>query len=520
MILTIDLGTSGPKVSVFDKQGQLIDAAFFEVPLIFTEDGGIEQNPADWISAIERAYAVIRGRGLFKPEQIQAISVTSQWSGTVSADENGHPLMNAIIWMDARGVKQAQKLVGGAIRVEGYYAVGKLLKWLRITGGAPSKGGKDSIAHILFIKEERPEIYRRTAKFLEPKDWLNCWLSGQMVSSYDAITLYWITDNRDINNVKYDAELLAWTGIDRKKLPDLVPTNSILGTVKDELKQRWGLSDNVLLISGSPDTHSAAVGSGAVRDYDTHLYIGTSSWMICHLPVKKTDIFHNMGSIPGGIPGKYILVNEQETTGACLNFARNNIFYAEDALREQGAPKDFYHKIDDIAATVHAGSDGLMFLPWLNGERSPFDEHLARGGFYNMSLKHTRSHMLRAILEGVAMNNRWLRVYFEKLIGKKLEAINFIGGGANSDTWSQIQADVMDRPIHQMKDPVAANSRGAALLALLALKEVEVSQIPSLVPVKKTYHPDKKNAQLYRERFKIYVEVFEKNKEIWKKLNG
>ena len=301
--------------------------------------------------------------------------------------------------------------------------------------------------------------------------------------------------------------------------PDLVPANSLLGTIKKGVAEEFGLSPDVKVISGTPDTHSAAIGSGAIKDFEPHLYIGTSSWLICHTPWKKTDIFHQMGTIPSGIPGKYMLVNEQETTGACLNFVKNNIFYHEDDLQTEKAPADFYKRMDSVVSKVAPGSNGVIFTPWLNGERSPVDDHHARGGFYNLSLNSNRGHMLRAVFEGIACNNRWLLVYAEKLAGKKFEAINFIGGGANSDVWSQILADVFDRPVKQMKQPLNANSRGAAFLALISLGLLKVEEVSKLAEVNQTFTPNPANRKLYDELFSRYVEIYETNKGLFKRWN-
>jgi xylulokinase len=518
LILTIDLGTSGPKVSVFDSRAQMIDYEFTDVPLILIGEDGKEQRPSDWIDTIRSCYKAIQQRGKFDPKRIVALNITTQWSGTVALDRSGEPLMNAVIWMDSRGAPYAQKLMHGPIRVDGY-GIGKALKWVRITGGGPSPSGKDSISHILYIKNKLPDVYKNTYKFLEPKDYLNLYFTGIFASSYDSITAHWITDNRDINNVKYSDELIKITGVDREKLPDLVPANSLLGTIKKELALEFGLDENVKVISGTPDTHSAAIGSGAVKDFEPHLYIGTSSWLICHAPWKKTDIFHQMGTIPSGIPGKYMLVNEQETTGACLNFVKNNIFYHEDDLQTEKAPEDFYKRMDKVVAKAPAGSNGVIFTPWLNGERSPVDDHYARGGFYNLSLSTNRTHMLRAVFEGIACNNRWLLSYAEKLCGKKFEAINFIGGGANSEVWSQILADVFDRPVKQMKQPLNANSRGAALLALISLGKLKIEEVSALAEVNHTYTPNPANRKVYDELFSRYVEIYETNKGLFKKWN-
>ena len=518
LILTIDLGTSGPKVSVFDSRAQMIDYEFAEVPLILIGEDGREQRPSDWTDAIRSCYNAIRQRGKFNPKDIIALNITTQWSGTVAVDEKGEPLMNSIIWMDSRGAKYAQKLMHGPIRVDGY-GIGKALKWVRITGAGPSPSGKDSISHILYIKDKLPEIYKKTYKFLEPKDYLNLYFTGIMAASFDSITVHWITDNRDINKIKYSDELIKITGVDRAKLPDLIPPNSLLGTIKRELADELGLSHDVKVISGTPDTHSAAIGSGAVRDFEPHLYIGTSSWLICHAPWKKTDMFHQMGTIPAGIPGKYLLVNEQETTGACLNFVKNNIFYHEDDLGTGKAPDDFYKRMDKVVSKVPAGSNGVIFTPWLNGERSPVDDHHARGGFHNLSLSSNRGHMLRAVFEGIACNNRWLLSYAEKLSGKKFEAINFIGGGANSDVWSQILADVFDRPVRQMKQPLNANSRGTAFLALMSLGLLKVEEVSALAEVNHTFQPNPANRKLYDDLFAQYVEIYNTNKSWFKKWN-
>jgi len=518
LILTIDLGTSGPKVSVFDSRATMIDYEFAEVPLILIGEDGKEQKPSDWVDTIRSCYNAIRARGKFDPRDIIAMNITTQWSGTVCVNEKGEPLMNSIIWMDSRGAEYAQKLMHGPIRVDGY-GIGKALKWVRLTGGGPSPSGKDSISHILYIKNKLPEIYKKTYKFLEPKDYLNLYFTGKMVASYDSITVHWITDNRDINNVKYSDELIRITGVDKAKLPDLIPANSQLGTIKKELADEFGLSPDVKVISGTPDTHSAAIGSGAVKDFEAHLYIGTSSWLICHTPWKKTDIFHQMGTIPAGIPGRYLLVNEQETTGACLNFIKNNIFYADDDLHTEKAPADFYKRMDKVVAKIPAGSNGVIFTPWLNGERSPVDDHYARGGFYNLSLNSTRGHMLRAVFEGIACNNRWLLTYAEKLAGKRFEAINFIGGGANSDIWCQILADVFDRPVKQMNQPLNANSRGAAFLALMSLGLLKVEEVSALAEVSNTYQPNPANRKLYDELFSRYVEIYETNKSLFKRWN-
>ena len=518
LILTVDLGTSGPKVALFVQQAKLLASAFEEIPLLLFENGGAEQRPADWIGAIKRCYSQMISESKIDPKRIIALNCTSQWSGTVAVDQSGTPLMNSIIWMDSRGASSLKKLNQSLLNVSGYDAL-KLLQWLRITGGAPSISGKDSLAHILYIKDELPEIYSKTYKFLEPKDFLNLYFSGQFLSSYDAITMHWVTDNRDINHIQYHDGLLKMVGLDRAKLPDLVPTNSVVGKIRREIAAEFGLNENVQLISGAGDIHSAAVGSGAILDYQAHLYIGTSSWIVYHSPVKKTDVLHNIGTIPSGIPGKYMLANEQQTAGACLPFLRNQLFYPKDVLDSRAPPENFYLLADQLVETVAPGSDGLVFLPWLYGERSPVDDGSVRGGFMNLTLSHSRAQMIRAVLEGVAMNSKWLLQHVEKLAGRTFDSINFIGGGAKSATWSQIFADVYDRPIHAMKDPILCNSRGTAILALLALKRIELADIGKLVDVQKVFNPRKENRSLYDDRFERFLDLYKMNKPFFNRMN-
>ena len=518
-ILAIDLGTSGPKVGLASTHGEILDYEFEGTPILLLPDGGAEQDPHDWWGAISRATARLLAKDLVPIDTIQAINLTTQWSGTVPVDRDGNPLMNAIIWMDSRGASYVKEIVRGLLNIDGY-GIDKLLTWVQLTAGIPAQSGKDPIAHILYIKNCLPAIYEATDKFLEPKDYLNMRLTGKAVSSYDAICLHWLTDNRQLSRVAYDERLLKMSTIDRQKLPDLVPTMSILGDIDPKVAQELGLGEHVKVIVGAPDLQSAAIGSGAVRDFEAHLYLGTSSWLCCHVPYKKTDIFHNMCSMPSAIPGRYLLTNEQECAGACLEYLRDVILFPQDELSGEVCPEDFYSRLNAMAAQIPPGSGGLIFLPWLYGERSPVDDHLVRGGFFNQSLETTRRHMARAVFEGVAYNSRWLLKYVEKFIGRQLETITMIGGGAQSDLWCQIHADVFDRKVRQAKDPILANIRGAAFLASAAMGDISIDEIPNLVEYKDTFYPNPDNRHVYDRLFDAFVELYERNQRIFARLNA
>jgi xylulokinase len=517
-ILAIDLGTSGPKVALFTAQGELVGYEFEPTPYYLLPDGGAEQKPEEWWQAICSATRRLLSRGLAAPEEIAALCCTTQWSGTVAIDRDGTPLMNAIIWMDSRGAPYVRRVTGGRLSVEGY-RVDKLYTWLRLSGGIPSHVGKDPIAHILYIRYEHPEIYARTYKFLEPKDYLNLRLTGVCAASYDSMTLHWVTDIRDLAHVDYSPVLLRMGTLEREKLPDLKPPLSVLGPLTKQAAEELGLSQDTQVVIGTPDIPSAAVGSGAVRDFEAHLYIGTSSWIACHVPFKKTDVLHNMASLPSAIPGRYLVTNEQETAGACLTFLRDNILYHQDELLSGNGTNDVYKIFDQIAARTPAGSEGLIFTPWLYGERAPIDDRSVRGGFFNLSLGATREHMIRAVLEGVAYNSRWLLGYVEKFAGQPFEALNVVGGGANSDIWCQILADVLGRKIRQVENPILANARGAAYLAAAALGYMTFDEISEKAHIKSTYLPNPEHQKVYDPLFKEFLQIYQRNKPIYAHLN-
>lgn len=517
-VLAIDMGTSGPKVCIVDSRGQVLGHEFEPTELILLPGGGQEQRPDDWWTAIDTATRRLLSRELVPADRIGAVAATTQWSGTVAVDAEGNHLMNAVGWMDTRGAKHIAKITHGPVRVE-RYAVHRALQWVRFTGGAPGHSGKDSLAHILWIKYDAPAIYQKTHKFLEPKDWVNLKLTGRFAASYDSIALYWATDNRDADRVDYHPKLLELNQLDRAKLPDLHKSTDILGPLRPELAKAWGLSPEVRVVMGTPDVHAAAVGSGGVRDYQPHVYIGTSSWLSCHVPFKKTDLLNNMASLPSAIPGRYLVLNEQEAAGACLNWLRDKVFFADDGLRQGPVPEDVYQRFDELASRAPAGSHKLIFAPWLVGERTPIEDHHVRGGWFNASLSTDRADMVRSVLEGVALNSRWLLGCVEKFCKRRFDELRIIGGGARSAVWCQIFADVLQRPMLQMSDPLEAGARGAAALALVGLGHLDFEAFGQSVRVERRYEPRAEHAAVYSELFREFTDLYKRNRVAWRRLN-
>ncbi len=520
-ILVIDLGTTACKTGLVTPNGKVVAyvSEADATPVHFGPGGKAEQDPADWWAVITRNVRRVLAQSDIAPSRIAGIGVSAHWSGTVAVDEQGEPLGNAIIWMDSRGAPYVAEVTGGFPKVEGY-GVRKLITWLRLTAGMPTRSGKDSIAHILYLQRQEPERYRAAHKFLEVKDYINLKLTGRFATDPATITLHWATDNRDLDNVYYHPQLLDWLGVDGDKLPEILPTNAVLGPLLPEAAEAFGVPAGIPVTMGAPDVHAPVLGSGAVDDFHPHVYVGTSSWFSCHVPFKKTDIFHNMASLPSSAPGRYFVVNEQETAGVSLTFLRDALFFGQDVLGDCPAPEDAYQRFDKLAAQAKPGSGGLIFTPWLYGERTPVEESTLRAGFYNLSLTTTRADLVRAVMEGVAYNTRWLQGYVEKLAGQgELGPVNFVGGGALSDIWSQIFADVLKRPIQQVKDSQAAGLRGVAVLAGIALNLTTLEDYARHVEIARTYQPNPEVAPIYDELFATYLEIYKRNSPIYKKLN-
>jgi xylulokinase len=334
-------------------------------------------------------------------------------------------------------------------------------------------------------------------------------LTGQRVAAHDSIVMTWVTDNRDPSAVRYDDELLDLAGIRRDWLPDLVPATSVIGTVTAAAAAELGIDAGTPVVGGTPDVQSAAVGSGATGDHEGHLYLGTSSWLSCHVPYKKTDVLRGVASLPSPLPGRYFVANEQETAGACLGWLRDNVLEGAHDLA----------RLDEIADSVPPGSNGVIFTPWLNGERTPVDDHTIRAGWHHLSLRNDRADLVRSVLEGVAYNSRWLLDAVERFCGRPFPWLNVIGGGGTSAVWAQIHADVLDRPVRRVEHPIRANARGAALLAGLALGRLSADELGSSVTVVEEHRPDPANRARYDEGFEVYRRLYRRNRSLHRRLD-
>ncbi|WP_420962973.1 xylulokinase [Brucella sp. IR073] len=518
-ILAIDLGTSGCKVGLVSMTGEVVAWAFRPVPLLVVDTIGAEQDPAQWWDAFIEAAGEALNRNAVPRENIVAVCSSTQGEGTVAVDRDGKALMNAVTWLDMRGAQYLKKQMRGALKLAGYDPV-RLQKWLRLCGGAPALSGKDPAAHMLLIRDAFPDIYEKTHKFLNVLDYLNLRLTGRFCATQDSILTSWVTDNRDVNNIRYDDGLIRQSGIDRAKFPELVRSTDVIGTLLPAVAGRLGLSPDTPVIAGAIDNSAAAIGAGTLADYDAHLYMGSSSWIAAHVPFKKTNVFNQITSVPCPVPSKYLMMAMQSSGASNIAFLKDRIVFHDDGLIDSEPAPDTYRILDEIAARTSAGADGMMYLPWLFGERCPVDDPTLRAGLVNMSIEHNRETVVRAVFEGVALNTRWMMKPVTKFLGRKPDEITMIGGGAMSNAWCQIFADVLGVRIRQPREPMRANARGAAFIGAAGLGLIRLEDAGHFVTIDRIYEPNAATRALYDERFGIFTEFHRRLAPLYKRLNG
>lgn len=517
-VLVIDLGSGGPKVALVADSGQVVAQASARISTHYLPDGGAEQDPDEWWNCFDRLARQILEPRPVPLERVVAIACTGQWSVTVPVAADGHALSRAVHWTDRRGAPYTRDITRGLIKIQDY-GLRRLLGWLWYTGGVPTHSGADALAHMLFIKHERPDIYRQTHKFLEPADYLNLRLTGRFAASHASIYPYLLTNNRHNPHIDYAPRLLEWSGIPREKLPDLLPVNATVGTLLPEVAAAWGLSPGVQVVGSTGDSQAAVLGAGTIADFDAHLCVGTSSWLTCFVPFRKTDLSRYLATMPSAITGRNMVMAELGAAGKCVEVFLDNWLYPDDELALGPRPADAFERLEQLAAQVPAGSEGLLFLPWLNGGGPPSGDSALRGGFLNQALPTGRAQAGRAIFEGVAYNLRWLRDGVQTFCGRPLATLNFIGGGARSPLWCQIVADVLNCPIRQVADPQAAIARGAALAALVALQKLQVEEIPRRVEIANTYLPSAAHRETYDRCYDNFLAAYRANRKLFRQMN-
>lgn len=509
-VLAIDLGTSGPKVALVSEHGDLTASASRRVATRFLPQSGAEQEPAEVWAAIRGAIREVVAKAALPGEAIVAVACASQYFSVVPVDTHGDAVGPLLVWMDGRGGRQALSLHA---KHPSAFA-----RWVEIHGIPPLPSGGDSLSKILWVRHERPEMWDRTRCFLEPVDWVLMRLGGRCTANVCTAFPFLLTDSRRPDALEWDRELLDFAGMDEAKLPELVPLNSIIGDIRAEVADDLGLPRGAKIVSGVNDTQAASVASATFRRGCAAVNVGTTGQILSHLDGRKSDIARALVSMPSPIPGRFMLMAENGIAAKALDHFLGSVVFCSDALADHAAEAPFAG-VEEAARSVPAGAGGVLFLPWLTGTVAPDANSQARGAFVNLSLETDRSLMVRAILEGVAFSMRGLLPAVEELTEITFPELRFSGGGARSDVWAQILADVLDRTVTPLADPVHSNNRASALLALETLGLAGLDDVERFCPLRPAVEPQPQNRAVYDHLFAQFRATYDGLRPVFEALN-
>lgn len=505
-VLAIDLGTTGVKVAVVDGAGVVSASAGESFPMVFTADGGAEQDPELWWTAIGRcARAAVQDSSLHG-DDLTLVAVTSQYMSTVPITAAGRPCAPAIIWMDRRG-KRHHPFAGDRATHE---------RWVELHG-LPSSGN-DDIGHISFIRAEWPQVYAAADYFVEPVDYVAARLTGRVAANQNTAFPLLVVDNRSLDATSYSEELLERSRLDPTKLPPLLPYGEPRGRLTAVAADHLGISPAAELASATIDSVTSAVGGGAVDNGSCALVVGTTSVIATHVPDRRTDLAHGLTSAPSAFDDRYFLVAENGVGGKALDTFVSNVVYPDDGLGAS-RPADAFERVTAAAGLVPAGAHGALYLPWLVGSMAPGGNRDVRGGFVNLDLSTSRADMARAVLEGVALNAAWLMPYVASLAGAVWDEVTFGGGGARSPLWGQILADALGMRVRRLANPNATNAHGAALLALVQAGAFQLADVPCLLATEAIHEPDTATHRQYRRLGQAFVDFHDRAAPFFRLLN-
>lgn len=446
-ILAHDLGTTGNKATLYDAEGCLVGSAFESYGVEYPQTGWAEQNPEDWWQAICASTQKLLGQTGVAKDALACITFSGQMMGCVPLDKQGRPLRHAIIWADQRAVAQEQWL-SQRIPPEALY---------RITGHRLS--ASYTICKILWLRDHQPDIYRAAHKFVQAKDAMVARLTGQFVTDHSDASS---TNLYDLERGDWSERILEAAQLNPAQLPALRRSIDVVGEVRAEAAAEVGVAAGTPVVIGAGDGLCAAAGAGVVDEGDAFNYIGSSSWIALatrqplYDPQQKTFCFAHL------IPGMFSPCGSMQAAGASYQWARDHLGLPEtQAAAALGVNP--YDLMNLSAEKSPVGANGLLFLPYLLGERSPRWNPRARGGFIGLTVRHSRADMLRAVLEGITLN---LRAILEAFTGQgaSIQAMRLIGGGARGRFWNQMMANIYGLPVQRLAILEEATSMGAAVV--------------------------------------------------------
>lgn len=449
-----DLGTSGDKAVLVDASGAILATHTAPFGLSHPGPGRAEQDPDDWWAAVcEGTRAVAAGR----EDEVAGVAFAGQMLSLVSLNAAGRHVRPAVVWMDHRAEAEAARLtrrLGGASIVRA------------IAGAAPT--GKDLLPKMAWLAAREPATWRQTR-------WLGDATSALVARATGRVgldpTAAGATGVFDATSRRWTPLLARLAGLPLDRMPPVARSIDVAGPLLPDAATELGLRPGTPVAVGLADIPAAAIGSGAVLPGDAHAYLGTSSWVAVTLSRPRHAPRAGIVSVASADPGRCLMIAESETAGACRDWLHGLLAGAD---------------LDALAAQAPPGSDGLLFCPWLFGERSPYPDSAVRGAFVGLSLGHGPAHLARAVLEGVAVNLRWTLRAIDGAGTPRSRGLRAIGGGAASDLWMQLLADATEEPVARLAAPRFAGAVGAALVAAVA-----VGAVPSIADVRDRVHIDR-----------------------------
>ncbi|MCY0879980.1 MAG: xylulokinase [Firmicutes bacterium] len=486
-VLAYDLGTTGNKAVLVDDSGNLVASAFSPYQTFYPFENAVEQDPWEWWASVERASRVLLETARISPTAIAAISFSGQMMGCVPVTDAGDPIGRAIIWADMRGSQQADQL---------NQRVGKDVIY-RVVGNRAN--ASYSAAKMMWVRDHEPDRFRRTHKFLQPKDFVVTRMTGEFVTDFSDASG---TNLFDIRQLRWSPTMIEASGIPQEKLPDVVSSTTIVGSLRDEVAARLGLRGGIPVVVGGGDGACAAAGAGAVDEGHLYQYLGSSSWFGC---ATSRPLFDNQARIFNWahvVPGYYAPTGTMQAAGAAFHWFRSILDIQGNNVQTA------YQRMDELAEKVPPGADGLIFLPYLLGERSPIWNDKARGTFVGLKMSHTTGVLIRAVMEGVALNMKKILEAFIPEV--PFHHIQLIGGGAKSRLWAQIFSDVYGYPMAVPMVLDEATALGAALTGGVGVGLFDGFHIVhQLIEEAYEVRPDPTSHVRYGLMEKLYVAAYE-----------
>lgn len=503
----IDVGTTNVKVVLVADDGTTTAGTSRQLhPIPGSET---EQSAGELWS---RVCDAVREVTSFAPDvaaDVVAVGVCSQYSSTVPIDAAGQPVADLLLWTDQRGGDHAWAILGDHDDAFGL--------WLD-HHGIPPVGGGLSLTHMLHLQLDRPDVHEATTAYLEVMDYVTTRLTGRITGTQHSMFTSQVCDNRRLGSTEYDADLIAMAGIDPDRLPPLVAVGDAVGPMLPGIASQLGLPATAVVYAGTNDTATGSVATGASIDGRAGLSIGTTSVLVDTVEHKDTDVDHEIISMPGLFDDSYLVCAENGIGGRAMEHVLANVVFASDALADH-VTDDHFEALDAALDSVPPGSDGVLFLPWLGGSLSPRADPGMRGGFLNMSLDSRRTHLVRAVAEGIAFNLGWLLPHVEGFTGKGIDEIVFNGGAARSRVWCQIIADVLDRPVTPLIHPDQTVARATALLALQRHGRLSRADLVDLVDLGERFEPCPENRDVYDRMQTQFLAAYEATQPIHHALN-